>query len=193
MNLFSIPTSTTPALPTEINLQILGHPSRWVLNTTASLDSPHVSPGSGTERVILGTSPLSCPASHDRKVEFIFRSRDQGWSSYPEDHGSYRDSWTWFEAGLRRYVRSEPSNPGVAIGRTTNTKISLTISNRHASEQFENYRIEIDREHQLMKDLRDGDEVVLWACDRFSGWRNHVEEATIKIWTLDELFNNVHH
>lgn len=27
-------------------------------------------------------------------------SKDQGWSSFPQWHGTYEGSWTWFEAGI---------------------------------------------------------------------------------------------
>lgn len=33
-----------------------------------------------------------------RKVVFTFKSRDQGWSSYYADHGTYENTWTWFDA-----------------------------------------------------------------------------------------------
>ncbi|KAK8061292.1 hypothetical protein PG994_007658 [Apiospora phragmitis] len=38
-----------------------------------------------------------------RKVVFNIRSSDQGWGGEPNDHGSYRHSWTWFDAGLERF------------------------------------------------------------------------------------------
>ncbi|KAI1379943.1 hypothetical protein F4677DRAFT_408083 [Hypoxylon crocopeplum] len=38
-----------------------------------------------------------------RKVVFDIVSCDQGYSSHREDHGTYRNSWTWFDAGLERF------------------------------------------------------------------------------------------
>lgn len=38
-----------------------------------------------------------------RKVVFNITSRDQGWGGDHNDHGTYRSSWTWFDAGLERF------------------------------------------------------------------------------------------
>lgn len=41
-----------------------------------------------------------------RKIVFTITSRDQGWSNTArQDRGSYRGSYTWFEAGLERFTR----------------------------------------------------------------------------------------
>lgn len=41
-----------------------------------------------------------------RKVVFTITSHDQGWAhNSRQDKGSYRGSWTWFEAGLERFDR----------------------------------------------------------------------------------------
>ncbi|KAF9879501.1 hypothetical protein CkaCkLH20_03044 [Colletotrichum karsti] len=56
-----------------------------------------------------------------RKIVFKLRSKDQGWGGTHADKGSYRGSWTWFEAGLEKFdedrkcdgscKRSRPSSP----------------------------------------------------------------------------------
>ncbi|KAK8008765.1 ankyrin repeat protein [Apiospora marii] len=38
-----------------------------------------------------------------RKLVFNIRSCDQGWGGNPGDQGTYRHSWTWFDAGLERF------------------------------------------------------------------------------------------
>ncbi|TDZ35950.1 hypothetical protein C8035_v008375 [Colletotrichum spinosum] len=38
-----------------------------------------------------------------RKIVFKLRSRDQGWGGAHGDRGTYRHSWTWFEAGLEKF------------------------------------------------------------------------------------------
>jgi hypothetical protein len=38
-----------------------------------------------------------------RKIVFTIRSHDQGWGGENTDHGSYRSSWTWFDAGLEKF------------------------------------------------------------------------------------------
>lgn len=38
-----------------------------------------------------------------RKVVFKIKSHDQGWGGDAEAKGTYRASWTWFEAGLEKF------------------------------------------------------------------------------------------
>ncbi|KAK2048784.1 hypothetical protein LZ31DRAFT_515589 [Colletotrichum somersetense] len=38
-----------------------------------------------------------------RKIVFKIRSRDQGWGGGFADRGTYRGSWSWFEAGLEKF------------------------------------------------------------------------------------------
>ncbi|KAI0008202.1 hypothetical protein F4779DRAFT_588288 [Xylariaceae sp. FL0662B] len=47
--------------------------------------------------------PISTLEHPFRKVVFDTVSRDQGWSSHHEDYGTYRRSYTWFDAGLERF------------------------------------------------------------------------------------------
>ncbi|KAF3937172.1 hypothetical protein ABW19_dt0201353 [Dactylella cylindrospora] len=44
-----------------------------------------------------------------RKLVFKIRSKDQGWSSYPRDKGTYRGSWSWLEVELWRKFDSTGS------------------------------------------------------------------------------------
>ncbi|CAM1506117.1 Fc.00g057580.m01.CDS01 [Cosmosporella sp. VM-42] len=38
-----------------------------------------------------------------RKVVFSMKSKDQGWGGESANRGTYKGSWTWFEAGLERF------------------------------------------------------------------------------------------
>jgi hypothetical protein len=38
-----------------------------------------------------------------RKVVFKIKSHDQGWGGDPDAKGTYKASWTWFDAGLERF------------------------------------------------------------------------------------------
>ncbi|PHH81796.1 hypothetical protein CDD82_7838 [Ophiocordyceps australis] len=42
-----------------------------------------------------------------RKIVFTIRSHDQGWGGDADTQGTYRSSWTWFEAGLERFDASQ--------------------------------------------------------------------------------------
>lgn len=47
-----------------------------------------------------------------RKIAFQIESKDQGWSGEPHNHGSYRGSYTWFDAGVENVspdpIRKKP-------------------------------------------------------------------------------------
>ncbi|OAQ60010.1 ankyrin repeat protein [Pochonia chlamydosporia 170] len=46
-----------------------------------------------------------------RKVVFKIKSHDQGWGGDAEAKGTYRASWTWFEAGLERFDAAHKCDP----------------------------------------------------------------------------------
>lgn len=51
-------------------------------------------------------SPTNTVQHPCRKIVFTITSHDQGWSNNArQDRGSYRGSWTWFEAGLERFEK----------------------------------------------------------------------------------------
>ncbi|KAH8201167.1 hypothetical protein TruAng_004635 [Truncatella angustata] len=54
-----------------------------------------------------------------RKIVFKIQSTDQGWGGNHEDRGTYRGSWTWFDAGLERFESTTES--------TSDSKHSLSI------------------------------------------------------------------
>lgn len=52
-------------------------------------------------------SPTSAVQRPCRKIVFTIQSHDQGWAhNARNDRGTYRGSWTWFEAGLERFDRN---------------------------------------------------------------------------------------
>lgn len=48
-------------------------------------------------------SPVTLIEHPCRKIVFTIRSRDQGWGGGPTNHNTYKQSWTWFDAGLERF------------------------------------------------------------------------------------------
>lgn len=52
-------------------------------------------------------SPTNSVQHPCRKIVFTITSHDQGWAhNARNDRGSYRGSWTWFEAGLERFDKN---------------------------------------------------------------------------------------
>jgi len=103
-----------------------------------------------------------------RKVVITIVSKDQGWSSYPEDHGTYRNSWTWFE---------------LSVGSSSETPAEKwrgeVVRNLHAHGEFKKHAIKIS-DQGLYEKAESGDVLTVWAHARFLGWRNTVKKVTIR-------------
>ena len=175
-----------PRLPAELIFQILALPSRWVFRSRKSLSAPTNIGSREGERIIVKTESFNKKdITLVRKIILDFTSKDQGWSSHPMDRGSYRGSWTWMDVGIvhdgqKRLKADDADGELQECGYASQR-------NRHASPEWESYRIELEAGHQIFKDLQDGDSVVLWAKARFPGWTNYVKEATVETWYEDDL------
>ena len=125
-----------------------------------------------------------------RVLVYALKSRDQGWSSYPEHHGTYNASWTWFEAGLTRFEgqipRIEESREEELRGKKEQDRYQLQ-RNRHAGRNPEDYRIELHKDHELLRRVEEGDRFALWARAMFPAWTNVVHYARIDVWCVDDL------
>lgn len=206
----SIATRTRPALPAELILKILQHPTRWVHlhsishSPLADPDKPIVvARDRPTGQPVLYTRPFSAQEVHLlRKVVFTFRSRDQGWCSSDDKH-----TWSWFEASLVQLPSTDENGqrqdndiPGWTgsyewVGewmerhekRLESQPRYRIQSNRLADTTPMKYTIELAGEHELVQRVKEGDRVILWACACFRGWENRVYEAKISILGFDDL------
>lgn len=120
---------------------------------------------------------------HDKRlfelcsVRTSVESHDQGWSSFPEDYNTERNSWTWGELVVR---------DGVQVTRTR------LFTNLHAVAQWQTHTHEIVDEHVLNELMRKDNqtsehtvEVCIVLRAMFPGWRMYVREATIEFgWRL---------
>ena len=103
-----------------------------------------------------------------KKVVITVISKDQGWSNYVDDYGTYRNSWTWFELSV-----GSPSKNSKEKWR------GIVVRNLHAHSDFKEHTIEMaDRE--LYEKAESGDVLTVWAQARFQGWKNMVKKATIR-------------
>ncbi|KAH7925691.1 hypothetical protein BV22DRAFT_969693, partial [Leucogyrophana mollusca] len=104
---------STP-LPIELVDKILDDASYWPYSSI-TLDLPRSVPGSrhyNKDDMYMRTLPLAGGESYDgrwlpprgehpcRMIEFQLWSRDQGFSHEIHNHGTYRGSYTWFDAGV---------------------------------------------------------------------------------------------
>lgn len=101
-----------------------------------------------------------------RKVTVIIVSKDQGWSNYPEDYGTYRNSWTWFELSVGSRDSGEKWRREV-------------VRNLHAHGNFKEHTVEIS-DGELYERARSGDVLTVWALAKYPIWRNTVKKVTIR-------------
>lgn len=210
----STATATRPALPAELILQILNHPTRWVhLHSvyhppSTDPDRPILkvysrSTGAPTKAPVLYTRPLSArEAKLLRKVVFTFRSRDQGWCSNPD-----AGCWSWFEVGLARIpIVEEDDGQGqmsdAAVwtgsyewvgewmkrhGKDLESQPRYRIlGNKIGEIEPEDHVVELMGDHESMQRVQEGDRIILWACACFSGWENRVYEAEVAVLGIDD-------
>jgi len=104
-----------------------------------------------------------------KKVVITVVSKDQGWSSYSEDHGTYRNTWTWFELSVGR-----PSDEGF-VERWRGE----VVRNLHAHGEFKEHTIQI-LDKGLYEKAESGDVLTVWAHAQFPGWRNTVKKVMIR-------------
>ena len=103
-----------------------------------------------------------------RKVVITIVSKDQGWSNYLEDYGTYRNSCTWFELSLGS--RSKDSE---------DKWCGLVVRNLHAHGNFKKHTVEmVDKE--LYGRAESGDVLTVWALARSTGWKNTVKKVKLR-------------
>jgi len=104
--------TTRLGLPVELSLQILDQAAYHLKFTATRSDKQIYTHHRLTQDAepyialsIPGPRLLQDPISFGRllrNLTLITRSRDQGWSSFPADHGTYKNSWTWFDVSILR-------------------------------------------------------------------------------------------
>lgn len=162
-------------LPTELTIHILDLAERWLLAYSTSLhNDSRCRRIAHSEEVIVTTPPLSQEEiTNLRTVTFDFRSKDQGWCS--DQNGG---NWTWFDTVLRNEVNVEDR-----------PRKHFLQHNERAGKEMKDYHIELRKmeQHELFRDLKAGDQIVLMGGAAFPGWVNYVESARLQLWTADNL------
>ncbi|KAI1463612.1 uncharacterized protein F4812DRAFT_445810 [Daldinia caldariorum] len=75
----------------------------------------------------LAEGPLPTLQHPFRKIVFEIESCDQGYSNHSEHHGTYRSSFTWFEAGLERFDMNNQCQPDCPDQKTKADSSDLYI------------------------------------------------------------------
>ncbi|RIB22164.1 hypothetical protein C2G38_2014478 [Gigaspora rosea] len=115
-----------------------------------------------------------------KKIEIACESHDQGWSSYPRDHGTYNNSWTWGEISI--ITPKKNNNLEVRLIEKEPITRYRVYTNKHAVDDWQTHNFEFLSHHPLVKSLQPGDIVGLWIRSCYPGWRNYIKRAEIKFY-----------
>jgi hypothetical protein len=203
-------------LPPELVVQILDHAEYWLKSSFALEVDMEVTDirviGRRNEYLCPGVTYLSTlpigehpdeetngielVGKHPvRKVTFTTISQDQGWSSFPDDQGTERGCWTWFEA-----VQRDPAEPvyqevvrahqegGSSSEVAPPPEGRELFHNLHALREWKSYSRtwsiydEDEETRQWVGELERGKIIDLTVWARYVGWRNRVKSASIDLY-----------
>lgn len=153
----------------------------WVVTSAARASRrAKFTEGNVGQPYVIAALPNYLPGGSVQKINFSTVSRDQGWSSYPGDHGTYENSHTWFEVAV--YEADEDRPAGVCTGMRI-------ITNVHAGKEWRKHDViwthdsEDARVRDVIANLRGGQRIAITACAAYPGWENWVSSASIDIYT----------
>lgn len=183
-------------LPADVVPAILDYAEYWVKSSanctyhmtvteddlrvgSRTADSPEFQgPLYHTSPLIAGDYEELSPLHPLRKVVFTITSKDQGWSDYRQDHGTYNNSWTWFEATVLDWGSVAPEIPA--------RRICINI---HAGRDWKTHKVtwtwdsEDKSESEWITRLCRGQKIGINVWAQFAGWSNSIRAATIDIYT----------
>lgn len=137
--------------------------------------------------------PENMPGSTVRRLRITTESRDQGWSDYLDQHGTYEGSWTWFELGVRpiaeqNQVSGSADEGNLIIGREGDTvRRTLVTRNIHARRKWKTHVVvwdvanETEEIRKLIWGAKAGDVIELSVWARYPGWENFLKFARIEV------------
>ncbi|KAJ6482417.1 hypothetical protein C8R45DRAFT_1099709 [Mycena sanguinolenta] len=122
------------------------------------------------------TLKISGKTAHPlRRLIFITKSRDQGWSDHTTHIGTYRDSCSWFEAGNASMLK---------LGRQ---KFQYNLHGSSKARVHRNVWVNDNTTWQTISNwmgtFRAGDILEVHAKAAYPGWENHVYSVEIVAYT----------
>ncbi|KAK6537884.1 hypothetical protein TWF694_010782 [Orbilia ellipsospora] len=126
-----------------------------------------------------------------RKLVFKISSKDQGWSSYGRDHGTYRGAWSWLEVELWRGGEKPKPRPKTGPAMLAED-VEADAGGEEKNEEEEEVKEESedsDEEERLEAEMNNGKyEVGSWLLQRnkHAVW-DHTHHEVVWDWKEDEL------
>lgn len=161
-------------LPSELVIEVLKHTQYWILSRIYRQDIiGYTQNDCHNKTPYLVSEPIKYDRCPVREIRIDIWSHDQGWSSYPGDHGTHKNSWTWFDLGIKR----PPGRDAIVNG--PNMRLA---TNLHAVRETQHHQVVFQRsQHHWMRQLQAGDQIAIIPLATFVGWENFVEKASIEI------------
>ena len=133
------------------------------------------------------TPPIAgCPTSPVRKIIFKLKSHDQGWSDNIALHGTYAQSYTWFDACVIKAGKSveEPKNRALqdAIRLQTNVHARKDPTVHTVVWRYDGLDTE-DAQSRWVRNLKAGDIIAVVPVAVYPGWVNHVLMVQVEVYS----------
>jgi hypothetical protein len=139
-----------------------------------------------------------------KQIEVIVWSHDQGWSSYPQNSGTYNGSWTWGEiiaipSNLEHTVQqciqiqkqyNNPDENSTTNGFSRSSAVPTELQevpsyfvycNLVARSHWQRHVKVFDMKHELVQGLKSGDRIGLVLRSLYPGWQNYVKWCQIRV------------
>ncbi|MBW0509322.1 hypothetical protein O181_049037 [Austropuccinia psidii MF-1] len=135
-------------------------------------------------------------------IDWNIISHDQGWSDYTQDHGTYRNSWTWFEVAVFKSIKphcpdsieNSYSDNSKEIDNEAGLNWHRICCNIHARYEFTTHNRTWLPNHPFIQELKHllAEEQVstekksvgikVRAVAHYPGWMNSIQNMECKIY-----------
>ncbi|EXJ91999.1 hypothetical protein A1O3_00549 [Capronia epimyces CBS 606.96] len=170
-------------MPVDLVPTVLDMAGFWLDAPLASTTHPFqvVERTAGSE-YLMAELPETFPGKALRTLTFTVTSKDQGYSWDNHFHGTYLNSWTWFEVVIFSPESGRATEPNRARTPISRRKI---ITNVHAGREYKTHTVRWshnDRDEEirkLMRSIRGGMRIAITVWARYPAWVNDVRSARI--------------
>ncbi|KAI9872454.1 MAG: hypothetical protein M1830_001605, partial [Pleopsidium flavum] len=132
--------------PKHIVPMILEMAECWLHRSVTRTDLVAVTLHDDADQAYIKSRPIvGTPASPVRKVVITITSRDQGWSDWPEEHGTYTESNTWFD------VTAENVN-----GHGEQNRLDWIVRNQHGGGGERTHTVVLESQAHYSTPTREG-------------------------------------
>ncbi|MCJ1434827.1 hypothetical protein MMC27_004197 [Xylographa pallens] len=168
-------------LPRLVTLEILNLARYWLKSTSMRAESVKIDENDDKSgATYLMSEPVrGCPKGCVRELRFVIRSHDQGFSDYPQHHGTYEESCTWFDIVVRKKdgdfldFGTESRHLTANVHASFRTREHCLIYGRNASRRYSKW----------LDLLEPGDMIGVRGRAAYRGWVNYIESAHIEVMT----------